>query len=149
MGDKRDLHTPGYVQATDLPDGTLPPASTDGNYILGPTHDTNADMSSKDGVPHGRIIEFTMSSTDSKRYPGIARESNTFGSPDPSDPAKLVVTTSHPAPYTRRVTVYVPQQYAAGTAAPFLVGADGTVRHAWRKVKPAEHAAQVLAAAAR
>jgi thioredoxin-dependent peroxiredoxin len=30
----------------------------------------------------------------------------------------------------------------------FLVGADGVIRHAWRKVKPAEHAAQVLAAAA-
>ncbi len=29
----------------------------------------------------------------------------------------------------------------------FLVGADGTVVKVWRKVKPAEHAAQVLAAA--
>jgi enterochelin esterase family protein len=44
---------------------------------------------------------------------------------DPADPAKLVVSTSHPAPYTRRVAVYVPQQYVAGTVAPFIVGADG------------------------
>ena len=44
---------------------------------------------------------------------------------DPADPAKLVVTTSRPAPYTRRVTVYVPQAYVPGTAAPFIVGADG------------------------
>ncbi len=29
----------------------------------------------------------------------------------------------------------------------FLVGADGLVKAVWRKVKPAEHAAQVLAAA--
>src|ERR1019366_8599821 len=36
-----------------------------------------------------------------------------------------VVTTSHPAAYTRHVAVYVPQQYVAGTAAPFIVGADG------------------------
>jgi enterochelin esterase-like enzyme len=36
-----------------------------------------------------------------------------------------VVTTSHPASYTRRVTVYVPKQYVAGTAAPFIVTADG------------------------
>jgi enterochelin esterase family protein len=36
-----------------------------------------------------------------------------------------VVTTSHPAPYTRRVTVYVPKQYAPDTVAPFIVGADG------------------------
>jgi len=41
------------------------------------------------------------------------------------DPAKLVVTTSRPAPYTRRVAVYVPKAYVPGTAAPFIVGADG------------------------
>jgi peroxiredoxin Q/BCP len=29
----------------------------------------------------------------------------------------------------------------------FLVGADGVVKQVWRKVKPAEHAAQVMAAA--
>src|SRR4029078_12894719 len=34
-------------------------------------------------------------------------------------------TTSHPAPYTRKVAVYVPRQYVPGTAAPFIVGADG------------------------
>src|SRR6202142_3342090 len=66
-----------------------------------------------------------MSSADSKLYPGIAREPGTFGTADPSDPAKLIVTTSHPAPYTRRVAVYVPKQYVPGTAAPFIVGADG------------------------
>src|ERR1700690_1440290 len=66
-----------------------------------------------------------MSSADSKIYPGVARESGTFGAADPSDPAKLIVTTSHPAHYTRRVAVYVPKQYAPGAAAPFIVGADG------------------------
>jgi len=35
---------------------------------------------------------------------------------------------SHPAPYTRKVSVYVPKQYVAGTAAPFIVGADGPDR---------------------
>lgn len=77
------------------------------------------------GVPQGTILQFTMNSADSKFYPGIAREPGTFGTPDPTNPAKLMVTTSHPAPYTRRVTVYVPQQYVRGTAAPFIVGADG------------------------
>jgi enterochelin esterase-like enzyme len=66
-----------------------------------------------------------MSSADSKLYPGIAREPHTFGTADPHNPAKLIVTTSHPAPYTRRVTVYVPKQYVTGTVAPFIVGADG------------------------
>jgi enterochelin esterase-like enzyme len=66
-----------------------------------------------------------MSSADSRIYPGIARDAGTFGTVDPTDPAKLVVTTSHPAPYTRRVAVYVPAQYVPGTVAPFIVGADG------------------------
>jgi iron(III)-enterobactin esterase len=79
----------------------------------------------QDGVPQGTVYNFTMSSADSKMYPGIARDAGTFGTPDPADPAKLVVTTSHPAPYTRRVAVYVPKQYVAGTTAPFIVGADG------------------------
>jgi enterochelin esterase-like enzyme len=74
------------------------------------------------------MYEFTMSSADSKIYPGIARDANTFGTPDPTDPAKMVVTTSHPAPYTRHVGVYVPKQYVPGTAAPFIVGADGIDR---------------------
>jgi len=121
----RDPHTPGYVEATELPDGTVPPADADGNFIIGPTHDPSPDMIVRDDVPHGSICELTMSSTDSKMYPGIAREPGTFGVADPADPAKLIVTTSHPAPYTRRVAVYVPKQYAPGTAAPFIVGADG------------------------
>jgi enterochelin esterase-like enzyme len=76
-------------------------------------------------VPRGAVHTFTMSSADSKLYPGIARDSGTFGTPDPSDPTSLVVTTSRPRPYTRRVGVYVPVQYVAGTEAPFIVGADG------------------------
>ncbi len=82
-------------------------------------------MTVKEGVPQGTVSVFTMESTDSKIYPGIAREPGTFGKPDPDNPAKIVVTTSHPAPYSRKVTVYVPKQYVAGTVAPFIVGADG------------------------
>jgi enterochelin esterase-like enzyme len=82
-------------------------------------------MTPHEGVARGTIVEFTMQSADSKIYPGIARERDTFGTPDRNHPAKLIVTTSHPASYTRRVTVYVPRQYVPGTAAPFLVGADG------------------------
>jgi len=56
-----------------------------------------------------------------------AREPGTFGRPDPNDPKKLVVS-SHPAPYTRKLAVYVPKQYVPGTVAPFIVGADGPDR---------------------
>jgi len=74
------------------------------------------------------VFEFTLSSEASKFYPGIAREPGTFGTPDPQDPAKLIVTTSHPQPYIRKVAVYVPQQYVRGTTAPLLVGMDGPDR---------------------
>jgi len=121
----RDPHTPGYVIAKDLPDGTNPPATADGNFVIGPTHVPAPEMAEHEKVPHGVITEFTMSSVDSKIYPGIARDAGSLGTPDPNNPAKLVVTTSHPSPYTRKVTVYVPRQYVPGTVAPFIVGADG------------------------
>jgi len=124
----RDPHSPGYVQAKELPDGAVPPAHADGNFIIGPTHTAAPEMTPREGAPQGAIVNFTMESSESRIYPGIAREQGTFGTPDPNDPAKLVVTTSHPAPYTRRVAVYVPKQYVAGTAAPFIVGADGPDR---------------------
>lgn len=124
----RDPHSAGYVAATELPDGATPPADVDGNFLLGPTHTAAAEMSPQAGVLQGSVSEFTMSSASSRFYPGIAREPNTFGAVDPADPAKLIVTTSHPAPYVRKVTVYVPAQYATGTAAPFLVGTDGPDR---------------------
>jgi enterochelin esterase-like enzyme len=82
-------------------------------------------MAVKEGVPRGTVFTFTMSSADSRLYPGIAREPHTFGTADPHNPAKLLVTTSHPASYTRRVAVYVPKQYVTETVAPFIVGADG------------------------
>jgi iron(III)-enterobactin esterase len=124
----RDPHTPGYVKAKQLPDGENAPPTKDGNFILGPTHTAAPEATEHDGVPKGNVYEFTMSSTDSKFYPGIARDKGTFGTPDSDNPAKLIVTTSHPAPYTRHVAVYVPQQYVAGTEAPFIVGADGPDR---------------------
>ena len=121
----RDPNTPGYVTAKELPDGTNPPPAADGNFIIGPTHNPAPEMTVKEDVPHGTVYEFTMASTDSKIYPGIARDPNTFGQPDPADPAKMIVTTSHSATYTRKMAVYVPKQYVPGTPAPFIIGADG------------------------
>lgn len=121
----RDPHAAGFVTGTELADGTVPPAEEDGNFILGPTHTPARETLSRPDVSHGVVSELILSSVDSKFYPGIARDPGTFGTSDPNDPAKLIVTTSHPARYTRRVTVYVPKQYVAGTAAPFIVGADG------------------------
>ena len=121
----RDPNTPGYVAAKDLPDGTNAPADADGNFILGPTHNPAPEMTVQEGVPQGTVFEFTMDSKDSKIYPGIARDPNHPTRPDPNDPTKMIVT-SHPTPYTRKMAVYVPKQYVPGTAAPFIIGADGT-----------------------
>ena len=124
----RAPHTSGYVTARDLPDGTVPPPGEDGNFVIGPTHPVAPQMQPAADVPRGVVQEFTMNSADSRFYPGITREPNTFGSPDPSDPAKLVVTTSHPAPYVRTVAVYLPAGYKPGTELPFIVTADGPDR---------------------
>jgi enterochelin esterase-like enzyme len=121
----RDPRTPGFVAATELPDGQVPPADRDGNFIIGPTHPPAREMTVADGVPRGTVHTFTMRSADSRIYPGIARDKGTFGTPDPDNPARLIVTTSRPAPYERRVSVYIPAQYQPGSVAPFIVGADG------------------------
>src|ERR1700727_1830949 len=103
----RDPHTAGYVKAKELPDGEVPSPDKDGNFIIGATHPAAGEMHGD--LLRGNVVEFTMSSADSKFYPGIARDPGTFGTPDPNDPAKLIVTTSQPAPYTRHVAVYVPK----------------------------------------
>src|SRR5580704_5554086 len=122
----RDPHTDGYVQAKELSDGSVPPPNQDGNFIIGPTHPDAPEMLSSNSTPHGTVFHFTMESTESKFYPGIMKGPAPGAAPPaPSPGGGRGVTTSHPAPYTRKVAVYVPKQYVPGTAAPFLVGADG------------------------
>ena len=123
----RDPHTPGYVDAKELPDGAVPSPTADGNFILGPTHNPAPEQAVQSGVPQGEVYEFTIESSESKIYPGIARETTGGMRPDPDHPGRMLVS-SHPAPYTRKVAVYVPKQYVPGTVAPFIVGADGPDR---------------------
>ena len=92
---------------------TAPPTpDKDGNFVIGPPYTPAPELTVKEGVPQGKIHEFTMDSKDSKIYPGIAR----------SQPGAVV-------PYTRQVAVYVPAQYVAGTPAPFIVAQDGMSAH--------------------
>ncbi len=107
----RDPAAAGFVPATALPDGAVPPADADGNFVLGPTHPPAAARPAD--APRGTVVDLTLSSADSPTYPGVA-----------PDPARRPLAT-RPAPYTRRVSVYVPAGYRPGTAAPLLVGADG------------------------
>lgn len=120
----RDPHTEGYVAATELADGANASPKEDGNFILGPTHPAAPEMKAQDDEPHGIIYNFTMESADSKFYPGVVRDANPADQ-TPRVPGAPRVISNHPAPYTRKVAVYVPRQYVAGTAAPFIVGADG------------------------
>lgn len=124
----RAPHTAGYVTARDLPDGSVPSPQEDGNFIIGPTHTPAPEMQPAADVARGTVQEFMMNSADSRFYPGIARDPGTLGTPDPNDAAKLVVTTSHPAPYTRVIAVYLPAGYQPGTELPLIVTADGPDR---------------------
>ena len=81
----RDPHTPGYVTATELPDGAVPDPSQNGNFILGPTTIPRRSLADPNRALDGTVVEFTMSSADSKYYPGIARTSDSLGTPDPAE----------------------------------------------------------------
>ena len=121
----RDPANPDYVTAAVLPDGAVPPSDREGNYVLGPTHPPAPELVKKETGLKGSVRTFTLSSSLSRFYPGVMREAETFGVPDPGNPAKLIVTTSHAAPYERTVTVYIPPGYVPGVISPFIVGADG------------------------
>jgi len=136
----RDPNNPSYPRATELPDGTLPAAGAEGNFIIGPTHAPAPETLRKDGVPKGAVTSFTMSSKDSVIYnPGLIRDDVTgcgnssimITTTAPGDKSHMIVTTSHPGTWTRGVDVYVPAGYVRGTPAPFIVVGDGAST-AWK-----------------
>src|SRR5882757_4695527 len=67
----RDPSNPNYPRATELPDGTLPPAGAEGNFIIGPTHAPAPETVAKDGVPRGTTTSFTMPSKDNGKVGGL------------------------------------------------------------------------------
>src|SRR5436190_8007318 len=58
----RDPASPHYPKASELPDGTLPAAGAEGNFIIGSTHNPAPETAAKDGVPKGATVSFEMSS---------------------------------------------------------------------------------------
>jgi len=71
----RDPKNPNYPSAKELPDGTLPEAGAEGNFIIGPTHKPAPELTAQDGAPAGKVVTFTMSSNDSTVYnPGMIRD---------------------------------------------------------------------------
>ena len=123
----RDPNTPGYVKATELPDGAVPAADAYGNFIIGPTHNPAPEMTAQPGVPQGKVETFTMESTASKIYPGIARDQGTFGTPDPQNPAKLDVTTSSPDASGIGAAAHCARIFSATIAAPAASVSGSTI----------------------
>ena len=128
----RDPLNPRYPLATAIADGQLPPKGAEGNFIIGPSHPAAPETQVQAGVPKGRVITFTMTSSDSSIYhPGIVREDRTADgaaarpSTAPGDPSNVIITTGRPGVWSRTVWVYVPQQYKRGSAAPFMVASAG------------------------
>jgi enterochelin esterase family protein len=80
--------------------------SDEGDFILNSPYADAPELKRREDVPHGMVHRFDLKSTDSKIYPGIAK-----------DKPGVV-------PYTRKVSVYVPVQYKEGDPAPFLVSQD-------------------------
>jgi hypothetical protein len=117
----RAFDGPGAPPFTKIPSGN-PPADAEGNFVIGPGYSAPPELTAVEGVPAGKVTQFTMESKDSKFYPGIARD--VFGTPDPNNPKALIVET-HPKEYQRTITVYVPAQYRKGSKAPVIVTHDG------------------------
>jgi len=90
-------NTAEMAKLMDLP--PWKPGAGDGDYSVGPDYAPAPEQTKRAGVPEGKVIEFVMKSSESKFYPGAE-------------------------PFERKVCVYVPAQYVAGTAAPVIVSAD-------------------------
>ena len=81
--------------------------AADGDRTIGPGYYSDPYLTPRPDVPKGRVIAFTMKSTESRIFPGNAEVTG---------------------PYTRAVWVYVPHQYVKGTAIPFMVSQDAAYR---------------------
>lgn len=79
----------------------------EGDYYIGPSYTNAPEMTVRSEVPKGAVYGFVMNSTDSKIYPGIAKNA----------PGQIV-------PYQRKVTVYIPAKIDLTKPAPFLISQD-------------------------
>ncbi|QDU99004.1 alpha/beta hydrolase [Lignipirellula cremea] len=114
--------SPSFTRLDGKP-GVNPPADVNGNFVIGPEYAPAPERQVMEGVPQGKVSQFTMDSTQGKLFnPGIARD--VFGTVDPKNPKTLIVDT-HEIDYQRQITVYVPAQYKPGSEAPFMVIHDG------------------------
>ncbi len=106
-----------------LKPGESPPLDAYDNFVIGPKYVGAPENRVVEGVPRGRVQQFTIDSRETKIYnPGIARKK--FGTVDPKNPKTLIVDT-HEIDYKRQITVYIPAHHKPGSVSPFMVSHDG------------------------
>lgn len=81
--------------------GEVAPVIDGGDIKISPPYEEAPECKVRPGVPAGVVKDFIMDSAESKIYPGLK------------------------GPYKRKVAVYIPKQYVAGSEAPFIVAQDG------------------------
>ena len=119
----RKFDDPGAPPFKVLKTGENPPLDVNGDFVIGPEYTPAPERKAGEGVPRGKVMQFTIDSRETKLYnPGIARK--VFGKVDPKNPKTLIVET-HTIDYKRQITVYIPAQYKVGSEAPFMIVHDG------------------------
>jgi len=95
----------GQAGFPPLPD---PGPEGDGDFEIGPSFTVQPDLADR-GAPKGRAFEFSMALSESEIFDGT----------------DSTLDDGKPVNTTRRISVYVPDQYEDGSAAPVLVIQDG------------------------
>src|SRR6478672_13538855 len=73
----RPFDAPGAPKFTRLDGkpGVNPPADADGDFVIGPDYVPAPELKVVEGVPQGKVEQFSMDSKDNKLFnPGIARD---------------------------------------------------------------------------
>jgi enterochelin esterase family protein len=94
-----------------------PTPNDNGDFVIAGPYPAPPEATVRDGVPKGIVREFVMKSTESKIYPGVARNQ-----------AGVV-------PWERVIRVYVPAGYVQGSPAPLMLVQDGTLER-WSAFVP-------------
>ena len=84
-----------------------PLVAEEAESTTGPDYADAPETKVQDGVPKGKVEEFTMDSKDSRIYKGIAKDKKGT------------------VPYQRKVAVYIPADHRSSKEMPFIVVQDG------------------------
>jgi enterochelin esterase family protein len=118
----RSAEGPGAPKFVVITQPGAIPADRDGDFVIGPPYQPAPEAAVGAGIAQGRVEQFTMESTDSKFFPGIARTAP--GAVDPDNPRSLRLEIRS-QPYQRAITVYIPDGARPGQELPFIVVHDG------------------------